>query len=171
MCFRLTFEALRSRGLARLPVLLFALLFSLLSQCQPKEALGQTDSRQETSLKQVKPSPSFVLRGTRGQTVRIDAGLSVAPLPIQGGVPWRPLEGRVNLYIAEGNGWKYLGRTFARERVDWNGFDWVRYNFAWASFDWLVPRNQPQGYQRFKFEYSGNDWARPCVGYGNVFIR
>lgn len=167
-CFK---EALRTRGLARLPFVLFALLFSLVWQVEPNQALGQTDSRHPTFIKHSRSHLQSAVPGIRGQKVALEAALSVWSGDMAR-MKYVPLQETVHFYIAEGSTWKYLGRRKAKEK--WfhrPGAGFQRYADAYASLDWMIPLNQPSGFQRVKFEFFGNNWARPCVGYGWVWVR
>jgi hypothetical protein len=153
---RISMEALRSRSLAGFPVLLIAMLLVLFPS-ESSRALGQ-GTKLGTTVGQVNGTPS----ASRGQTVRIDAGLSAAPRTSWG--YWSCLSGPVKIYVARGSRWVYLGQANAV------GCSGGLNSYATATFRWQVPRNQPRGHQRFKFEYPGNPWYLPSFGFGSVWV-
>ena len=113
-----------------------------------------------TTVGQVNGTPS----GAPNTTVRLEAGLSVAPSVSWG--YWQCLSGPVKLYYASGSNWVYVAQANA------SGCYGLPNSYGKAVFNFRIPSSaRRNAYLRVRYEYPGNSWYYSSVGYGNVYVR
>jgi hypothetical protein len=120
--------------------------------------------RSGTSVGQVNGTPS----GNRGSTVSVFAGLSRRPSQAWGYN--QCISGRVRMFYASGSQWVFAGETTARNCHSSPASGPNTYGLA--EFRFRIPSGARQrSHLRLRFEYPGDSWHFPSVGYGNVYVR